>query len=305
MIDASIITARVSARLYGQHPLPRHVRRHQRAALGAANERRTFSLSLAYNLGRVLSYTVLGALVGSVAQAFSQPLLQWLPQAARWLRSLAGLMVIAMGFYVAGWWRGLAQLEKIGAYVWRYIQPLTKPLLPPKNSGAALLLGGLWGLLPCGLVYSSLAWAVLSADTARGALWMAAFGLGTLPAMLATTHSGSYLRRWKQQPVLRRSAAAMLIVAGIAASILPWQHSHMHSIDHGDHAEHSEHTSSTAPHSHAHLHSAARFQPYSQPQYTSLGSGSILTQINAVLFQRHYSLGQNPTRVDADDRDLF
>jgi sulfite exporter TauE/SafE len=262
------------------------------AALGAANERRTFSLSLAYNLGRVLSYTVLGALVGSVAQAFSQPLLEWLPQAARWLRTLAGLMVIAMGFYLAGWWRGLAQLEKLGAYIWRYIQPLTKPLLPPKNSGAALLLGGLWGFLPCGLVYSSLAWAVLSADTARGALWMAAFGLGTLPAMLATTHSGSYLRRWKQQPVLRRSAAAMLIVAGIAASILPWQHSHMHSIDHGDHAEHAEHSdhaASMAPHQH----------------HAPLGSGSILTQINAGFFQRLYSLGQNPTRVDANDRDRF
>src|ERR1022692_848897 len=96
------------------------------AALGAANERRALSLSLSYNIGRVLSYAVLGAIVGGMAQGMSQPLLQLLPQGARWLRSFAGLMVIAMGSYIAGWWRGLAQLEKIGGYLWRRVQPLTK-----------------------------------------------------------------------------------------------------------------------------------------------------------------------------------
>ena len=209
------------------------------AALGAANERRTFALSLGYNIGRVLSYTLLGAIVGGMAQGLSQPLLQLLPQGARWLRTLAGLMVIAMGFYVAGWWRGLAQLEKIGAYVWRYVQPLTKPLLPPKSIGAALLLGELWGLLPCGLVYSSLTWAALSADAFLGALWMAAFGAGTLPAMLATTHGGSYLRTWTQRPALRRTAAIALIAAGIIAAAMPWlhtQHNHADPTDHSGHA---------------------------------------------------------------------
>lgn len=206
------------------------------AALGAANERRTFALSVSYNIGRVLSYTLLGALVAGMAQGFSQPLLQLLPQGARWLRTLAGLMVIAMGFYVAGWWRGLTHLEKIGAHVWRYVLPLTKPLLPPKSIGAALLLGELWGFLPCGLVYSSLTWAVLSADAMRGALWMAAFGIGTLPAMLATTHGGSYLRNWKQRPALRHAAALVLIVAGIVAAAMPWLHAQHDHSDHLDHA---------------------------------------------------------------------
>jgi uncharacterized protein len=200
------------------------------AALGAANQQRALSLSLGYNIGRVLSYTLLGALVGTLAQNLSQPLLQLLPQSARWLRSLAGLMVIAMGFYVAGWWRGLAQLERVGGYVWRYIQPLTRPLLPPKNIGSALLLGELWGLLPCGLVYSSLTWAAMSADAIYGALWMLAFGLGTLPAMLAMTHGGSYVQAWKQRPAFRNAAALILIVTGIFAAILPWQHgAHDHS----------------------------------------------------------------------------
>ncbi|HET8711096.1 MAG TPA: sulfite exporter TauE/SafE family protein [Spongiibacteraceae bacterium] len=213
------------------------------AALGAANERHVFVLSLGYNLGRVLSYTLLGALVGTLAQGLSQPILQWLPQGARWLRTLAGLMVIAMGFYVAGWWRGLAQLERLGSYVWRYIQPLTKPLLPPKSLGAALLLGELWGFLPCGLVYSSLTWAALGADALRGAVWMAAFGLGTLPAMFATTHGGSYLQNWTRRPTLRYAAALVLIGAGIVAAVMPWQHAQH---DHGNHADpmqHQEHSS--------------------------------------------------------------
>lgn len=212
------------------------------AALGAANERQRISLSLGYNIGRILSYTLLGAVVGLLTQGLSQSLLQWLPQAARWLRTLAGLMVIAMGFYVAGWWRGLAQLERVGGYVWRYVQPLTQPLLPPKTVGAALLLGELWGFLPCGLVYSSLTWAALSADPWQGARWMAAFGAGTLPAMLAATHGGSYLRSWTQRPALRVAAALLLIAAGIVASVMPWQHAQHHATDPSAPHEHMDHT---------------------------------------------------------------
>lgn len=218
------------------------------AALGAANGRNTFSLSVGYNLGRVVSYAVLGAIVGGATQGLSQPLLQLLPEGARWLRSFAGLMIIAMGFYVAGWWRGLARLESIGGYLWRFVQPLTKKLLPPRHIGAAMMLGGLWGLLPCGLVYSSLTWAALNADATQGALWMAAFGAGTLPAMLVTTHGGSYVKKWSRRPVLRNTAAIALIAAGIVAVVLPWLHAqHAHSF----HADHTVHTSH-AEHSHHH-----------------------------------------------------
>lgn len=227
------------------------------AALGTAlpttNRQRTFALSLSYNLGRVLSYTLLGAFVGTLsqgmAQELSQPLLQLLPQGTRWLRTLAGLMVIAMGFYVAGWWRGLAQLERIGNYLWRHIQPFTRPLLPPKNIGSALLLGELWGFLPCGLVYSSLTWALLHADAIDGAIWMLAFGIGTLPAMLAMTHGGSYVHAWKQRPLFRNAAAIALIAAGIAAAVMPWQHAgHEHHqpansalpMSHDHHLHHNE-----------------------------------------------------------------
>lgn len=205
------------------------------AALGAANGRNTLSLSISYNIGRVLSYAVLGAIVGGATQSLSQPILQLLPAGSRWLRTFAGLMVIAMGFYVAGWWRGLAYLEIMGGYLWRYIQPLTKSLLPPQNNSAAMLLGGLWGLLPCGLVYSSLTWAALNGNAVQGAIWMTAFGAGTLPAMLATTHGGSYVRTWTQRPMLRRIAAIVLIVSGFVAVALPWlhtQHDHTHHTDH-------------------------------------------------------------------------
>lgn len=235
------------------------------AALGAANTQRTITLSVGYNLGRVLSYTLLGTIVGAVAHGVSAPVLQSLPQGARWLRTLAGMMVIAMGFYVAGWWRGLMHLEKIGGYLWRRVQPLTKNLLPPKNASAAIALGGLWGLLPCGLVYSSLSWVALNANAAQGALWMAAFGVGTLPAMLAATHGGNYVRRWTQRPLLRCSAALTLIAAGIIAAALPWLHDHAQH----DPSLHSHHHGASA---HSHNHSVI-----SAPSHSSL------THINAAL----------------------
>jgi sulfite exporter TauE/SafE len=146
-----------------------------------------------------------------------------------------------MGLYVAGWWLGVTRLEALGGRLWRRVQPLTRRLLPPRSGAAAIGLGALWGLLPCGLIYSSLAWAAASGDALESASRMAAFGLGTLPAMAAVTLGGQQLQRHLQRPLLRRIAGAMLIGLGVFTLVQVWAHAlpvgggHEHHHSHGRH----------------------------------------------------------------------
>jgi len=216
------------------------------AALGTAASR--WPLTLAYHAGRIGSYAALGAMIGWLVAVGAGALQPLLPVIGALLRSIAALLVIAMGLYVGGWWLGLTRIEAIGARLWRHVAPLTRKLLPPPNLGAALLLGALWGLLPCGLIYSSLAWAAASGDAGDGALRMAAFGLGTLPAMAAVTFGGQQLQQKLQRPLLRKIAGVVLIGMGLFALLQPWLHAH------GDHASHAASTGSEMPTGHEHMH---------------------------------------------------
>jgi sulfite exporter TauE/SafE len=111
-------------------------------------------LVLAYNAGRILSYTAAGILMGSMGYLATH--LIAIHQGQRVLQLVAGLFMVALGLYLGGWWQGLTKLEQLGAVIWRRIQPLARPLLPVRAAPQALLLGMVWGWLPCGLVYSVL-----------------------------------------------------------------------------------------------------------------------------------------------------
>lgn len=168
-----------------------------------------------YNIGRVASYTAAGALIGS---------LSWLmrdQQLVLILRTFAGLMLIAMGLYVAQWWQGLTHIEKAGGNLWKHIQPLASRLLPVKSLPQAFALGILWGWLPCGLVYSTLIWSSAAADWALSAQLMLMFGLGTLPTMLLTGLLAQRVRQMFQQRLTRGLFGTIIIIFGVYT--LPWQ----------------------------------------------------------------------------------
>lgn len=173
-----------------------------------------------YNLGRLVTY----ALLGLVAGLFGLQFIKAMPGLAGVLRTLAGLMLIAMGCYVSQWWMGLTRLEQLGARLWNRIQPWVSRLIPVKNYRQAFLLGGLWGLLPCGLVYSTLAWSIAVADWRQSAGIMLMFGVGTLPAMMAVgLLNQSLLQRLRQRGV-RRLAGVLIIVMGLWTALTPWVH---------------------------------------------------------------------------------
>ena len=199
-------------------------------------------LVLAYNLGRILSYTFMGLLTALFAGAVM------LAGGASWLRILAGLLLIAMGLYLASWWQGLTRLETLGRYLWVYLQPLGKGLLPVRSVYQAFLLGGLWGWLPCGLVYTALAYSMTQGKLAP--LAMFAFGLGTLPAVVATGLAAERFSRLLQRRALRTTFALLIIVFGIWTLLASTGHHHG---DH-DHGDASHLPESHQHHSHEHGH---------------------------------------------------
>jgi uncharacterized protein len=115
---------------------------------------RLFAFHALYNLGRIFSYTLAGALMGGLGAL----LIQWMPlqQAQQGLLLVAGAFMILLGLYLGGWWKILGRVERLGERVWRRLEPLGRRLLPVRTPGQALGVGALWGWLPCGLVYTML-----------------------------------------------------------------------------------------------------------------------------------------------------
>lgn len=167
---------------------------------------------LAYNAGRIGSYMLAGALGGGLAGGAAS-----LARIGAWQNTglgLASLMLVALGLYLMDAWRGLARLEAAGALAWRRLQPLLRPLLPMDTPLKALALGGLWGWVPCAMVYSVLLTAALSGSAVRGAAVMLAFGLGTLPMLGALGLLGAQARRGLQRRAVRVACGLLVLAFG-------------------------------------------------------------------------------------------
>jgi sulfite exporter TauE/SafE len=168
---------------------------------------------LAYNSGRIASYTLAGLLVGAIGQAGL--LIRDVVPIQHLLFALSSLMLIALGLYLAGIWSMVRHIERVGNGLWQRIQPLTRRLLPVTSPTRALMLGTLWGWLPCGLVYSVLVTALASGHAQSGALIMLAFGLGTLPNLLAIGLFWERCRHWVRSPRVRLFAGLIVMAFGI------------------------------------------------------------------------------------------
>ena len=177
---------------------------------------------LAYNTGRLASYGGAGFVAGSLGGLAGG----FLPGAVfpMVLRGVVAVLLIAAGMFIAGRGGGLARLEALGGPVWRALAPLARRVLPARTAPQAVLLGLVWGWLPCGLVYSALALAFARGSAGAGALTMVAFGIGTLPAMLGAGAAGARIAAALRFAAVRRAAGLALVASGVvngAAALLP------------------------------------------------------------------------------------
>tara|TARA_R110000823_G_scaffold130015_15_gene258017 strand:- start:9219 stop:9947 length:729 start_codon:yes stop_codon:yes gene_type:complete len=195
-------------------------------------------ITLAYHAGRIASYTLLGGLLGLAAGSID--LSAW----TIFLRYLAGFLLIGMGLYIANWWRGMQILERAGARLWAPVQRLSSAWLPARHWYQGLALGLCWGMMPCGLIYSSLALAATAQDTAASASMMFLFGVGTLPAMLAVSLGAGSLQQFLRRRGLKLLIALLLIASGlwtlyvVASHAEHRQHGMEQPMDHSMHTGH-------------------------------------------------------------------
>jgi sulfite exporter TauE/SafE len=172
-----------------------------------------WTVHLAYNLGRISSYATAGALMGALG-SLGLLLNNALPVQMT-LYVLANLMMIALGLYLTGITGALAFTERIGHRLWQRVQPLTRRFLPVRGPAQAFPLGMLWGWLPCGMVYSVLAMALLTGSAARGAATLLAFGLGTLPNLMLAGLLLVRFRNFTQAPALRLGSGLLVLGFGV------------------------------------------------------------------------------------------
>lgn len=171
---------------------------------------RQMGLHLGYNIGRVVSYGIGGAIAGAVGA--SALLLKGFLPVQEAMYALANTMLIVLGLYLAGIWHGVVYVERVGGFLWKRIQPYLAKLLPATTPARAFAVGLAWGWLPCGLVYSALVTALASGSALHGAVLMLAFGAGTLPNLLAMGLFAQQLKRLMQNRATRLVAG--LLVAG-------------------------------------------------------------------------------------------
>lgn len=138
---------------------------------------------LAYHIGRIACYALLGAVFGAAgAAAFGTAALVPLQKS---LYIGANVFLVLLGLSLGLRTPGIAWLQHAGAHFFAGVMPGLRPLLRLPGIGGRVALGLAWGLVPCALVYAALPLALFAGGGYQGALVMVAFGAGTLPALTA------------------------------------------------------------------------------------------------------------------------
>lgn len=181
--------------------------------------RKSFYFVIAYNIGRILTYSFLGLIAGFTGslgiKALGLPVIS--------LKIIAGIFLILLGLYIGQWLFWLNRIEKLGRRLWRYLQPISTQLLPINSTPKALGLGMLWGWLPCGLIYSTLTWSIASGNAIDGMAIMFFFGIGTLPALLTVSFGFQKITLMFRKLWVRRFIALGLIAYGLYTFYIAYQ----------------------------------------------------------------------------------
>lgn len=193
------------------------------AALGLASAKRADGkprrrLLVTYQAGRIVSYSLAGLLLGGILGGVIGLLdIEAVRRGLRVLSALALLLAALVAF-------GVVHDPGFGPSrrLWQYIAPLGRRLVPVSNVPRAFAFGMLWGWMPCGFVYMVLLLATLQGNALQSAATMAAFGIGTAPAMLATAFGAQHLLRFTQGRAARRVAGSVLVVCALLTVVAPW-----------------------------------------------------------------------------------
>ena len=173
---------------------------------------------LSYNIGRITTYALIGLLFGLLGKGFA------IAGAQKALSVGVGISIILIALLPAAFSNQLNPAGSLGKVV-SLLKQKMQIQFRRRSYKAVYTIGILNGFLPCGLVYLAAAGAVTTATPFQGSLYMAAFGTGTLPAMLALSFAGNslpiLLRNTikKAMPMVSVAVGLLLIVRGLELGI--------------------------------------------------------------------------------------
>jgi sulfite exporter TauE/SafE len=192
------------------------------AALSIATVRRPdgrprTDLLFAYQVGRVTSYALAGLLFAGAAGSIIA--LLDIDAVRNALRALSALALLLGALVAFGTLRDPG--HRVGRLLWPRLAPLGRRLLPVTSLPRAFAFGVLWGWMPCGFVYTVLLIATVSLNPWRGAATMAAFGIGTIPALLIGAFGAQRFRSTNPRTA-RSVAGAVLLASAVLTLAGPW-----------------------------------------------------------------------------------
>ena len=202
------------------------------SALGLASARSAggqprLPLIVGYQMGRAVSYAIAGAIAGGILGH----VVDWLDLDAlrRALRVLSAAALVVAALVAFGTLRDPG--SRAGRLVWQRIAPFGRRLLPVTNFSRAFGFGMVWGWMPCGFAYTVILIAALEHDAVRAATTMLAFGMCTVPAMIAIAYGARQAASLVGGSAARRVAgtvlvcgAALTLLAPQIVSAAPWLH---------------------------------------------------------------------------------
>lgn len=171
-----------------------------------------------YHIGRILAYAIIGLIFGLIGKSL------YIFGMQQQLSIIIGVLMIVV-VLLPHRWIGKFNLAKPLYQAIGYIKKSLGQALHKKTADTFLTIGFLNGFLPCGLVYMAVFGAVAMGSYAQGSLYMALFGLGTIPLMTAAIYLGKFLnstikqRIQKAIPVFVVIIGALFILRGLGLGI--------------------------------------------------------------------------------------
>jgi sulfite exporter TauE/SafE len=140
--------------------------------------------SLLYNMGRVITYGMLGLIFGLLGEGIY---LGGMQQAVSIITGAVIIILVLFPYILP------AKMKQFSIMKYPLLKNAFSNLFKSESYSAYLLLGLINGLLPCGFVYIALSGALLMGDTLQGSIFMMLFGIGTIPAMFTLSMAGSFV----------------------------------------------------------------------------------------------------------------
>lgn len=169
----------------------------------ASSRLKTAGNALLYNFGRIITYSLLGAVIGLLGQGVFFAGFQ------RWLAIGMGVLLLAIALFSINVESKMLSLPMVNRFYFRLKAELAK-LLKRRSKFSLFWIGTLNGLIPCGLVWLAIIGAVSTGNIWEGMFYMMLFGLGTLPLMLTASLAGNWAGL-RFRKVLRKMIPAFLL----------------------------------------------------------------------------------------------